>query len=201
MSENAAHLPSPEERINESIHASQGEIHETLLDSIIPGCRVCPEVTVGVRSISVCWSTKPECAVVESITVLSGDVDTERRLTTRATAISNGPRETSTVQRFQRSHETDVDIPVYQLVGPSLTGLQRPNASEPSVRPGVRNRLIVGVSVEGEVRMRVEDNPIRIGEIASPVADTGESVSDGDVKTLADSSDPSECVVSLDVAV
>jgi hypothetical protein len=60
--------------------------------------------------------------------------------------------------------------------------------------------LIVDTSVEGEVRVRVKDDPIRIGEVASPVGNPGKSVSDSDVETLADASDLSEHVVCLDVA-
>ena len=47
--------------------------------------------------------------------------------------------------------------------------------------------------------MGVEDDPIGIGEVASPGGDAGESVTDGDVETLADAGDLSEDVVSLDV--
>ena len=92
--ENATYLPSPEEWVDESIHAGQGKVHETLLDGIIPDCRVCPKRAVRVEGIGISWSTKPEPAVIESITVLSGDVNTKRRLTTRALDISDGPWET-----------------------------------------------------------------------------------------------------------
>ena len=47
--------------------------------------------------------------------------------------------------------------------------------------------------------MRVKYDPIRIGKVVSPGGDAGEAVSDGDVETLADASDLSEHVVSLDV--
>jgi hypothetical protein len=60
--------------------------------------------------------------------------------------------------------------------------------------------LVVDFSVEGEVGVRVKYDPIRIGEVPSPVLNAGESVSDGNVETLANAGDFTEHVVSLDVA-
>jgi len=78
-SENTAHLPGPEEWIHESIHAGQCEVLEALLDGTIPVCIVPPESTVGVLLDPIIpRPTKPEPAVVESVAVLSGDVDTKR---------------------------------------------------------------------------------------------------------------------------
>ena len=48
--------------------------------------------------------------------------------------------------------------------------------------------------------MGVEDEPIRIGEVASPRVNSCESVPNGDVEAFTDPSDLSEHVVSLDVA-
>ena len=48
--------------------------------------------------------------------------------------------------------------------------------------------------------MRVQDDPIRVGEIASPSIDASKSVSDGDVEAFANTSDFSESIVGLDVA-
>lgn len=48
--------------------------------------------------------------------------------------------------------------------------------------------------------MRVQDDPIRVGEETGPSADSGKSVSDGDVVAFADAGDLSKGVVSLDVA-
>ena len=93
-----------------------------------------------------------------------------------------------------------VYIPVDQLVGPASACLLWPNTSGSSVRSGERNRVIVDTPIEGEVRVRVKNKPIRIGEVTSPVLNPSETISDGNVETLADTSDPSEHVVSLDVA-
>ena len=48
--------------------------------------------------------------------------------------------------------------------------------------------------------MRVQDDPIRVGEIVSPSTDSSESVADGDVEAFANTGDLSESVVGLDVA-
>jgi hypothetical protein len=48
--------------------------------------------------------------------------------------------------------------------------------------------------------VRVEDDPIRVGEEAIPAVNCGETVSDGDVVTLANTGDLSEDVVSLNIA-
>ena len=48
--------------------------------------------------------------------------------------------------------------------------------------------------------MRVQDEPVRVGEEARPGVNSSESVSDGDVVTLANTGDLSENVVSLNVA-
>lgn len=49
--------------------------------------------------------------------------------------------------------------------------------------------------------MRVQDDPVRVREEASPSFDPCKSVSDGDVVAFADASDLPKSVVSLDVAV
>ena len=48
--------------------------------------------------------------------------------------------------------------------------------------------------------MRVKDEPIRTREVASPVLNSGESISDGNVEAFADTSNSSEYIVSLNVA-
>jgi len=95
---------------------------------------------------------------------------------------------------------TGVDIPVDQLVGPASTCLLWPNASGSPVRSGSRDRVIVDTPVEGEVRVRVKNKPVRIGEVTGPVLNTRETVPDGNIETLSDAGYPSEHVVSLDVA-
>jgi hypothetical protein len=49
--------------------------------------------------------------------------------------------------------------------------------------------------------MRVQDDPIRVGEEASPTINSRKSVPDGDVEAFADTGDLSKSVMSLDVAV
>ena len=49
--------------------------------------------------------------------------------------------------------------------------------------------------------MRVQDDPIRIGEEASPSINSRKSVTDGDIEAFADASDLSKSVMSLNVAV
>ena len=60
--------------------------------------------------------------------------------------------------------------------------------------------MIIGAVVEGEIRVRVKDDPIRIREVVSPCCNSGESVPDGNVEAFADTGDRSERVMSLNVA-
>jgi len=101
------------------------------------------------------------------------------------------------LQEYRRIY---ANVPVEQLVSPPSARPLWPNASGSSVRSVDRNRFIIGTSVEGEVWVRVKNEPIRTGEIASPVLNSGEPVSDGDVEAFADAGDLSEYIVSLDVA-
>lgn len=48
--------------------------------------------------------------------------------------------------------------------------------------------------------MRIQDDPVRVGEVASKSINSGEPVSDGNVEAFADTSDFPEHVVGLDVA-
>ena len=85
-------------------------------------------------------------------------------------------------------------------MSPGFACLFWPNASGSSVWSVVRDRLIIGVIVEGEIRVRVEDDPIRIREVVGPCCNSGESVPDGNVEAFTDAGDPPERVMSLNVA-
>ena len=116
-----------------------------------------------------------------------------------ATSISDGQCGTRESQRHGRLGR-GVDIPVDQLVGPASTCLLWPDASGSPVRSGERDRVIVDAPVEGEVRVGVKDKSIRIREVTSPVLNPSESVSNGNIEALPDAGNPSEHVVSLDIA-
>jgi len=104
------------------------------------------------------------------------------------------------MQMLRRDRKIDANVPGDQLVSPPFTRPCWPNASGSSVRSVGRNRFIVGTSIEGEVWVRVKDEPIRTREVASPVLNSGESISDGNVEAFADTSNSSEYIVSLNVA-
>ena len=73
-------LPSPEERIHESIHASQREAEQPIFGSLIPTLPVIPGRTIRVcRGI---WfgAYQIETTVIEAVAVFSGDTDTESGL-------------------------------------------------------------------------------------------------------------------------
>ena len=73
-------LPSPEERIYESIHTSQSEAEQPILGSLIPTRPVIPERAIRVRSGSSLDAYQVEPTVIETVAVFSGDTDTESGL-------------------------------------------------------------------------------------------------------------------------
>ena len=159
-----AHLPGPEEWIDESIHAGQGKVLEALLDGRVPVRRVCPVGTVGVRGGGNLRPTEVERAIVEPVAVLSSNVDTKRCLTkgwASATVHMRRPGEANV-------SKVECDIPVDDLVGPRRACLLGPNPPRSSVRSINGNWVSISPSIEGEVWVRVQYHPIRIRKIPSP---------------------------------
>jgi len=73
-------LPSPEERIYESIHASQREAEQSILGSLIPTLPVIPGRAIRVRRGIRLDAQQVEATVIEAIAVFPGDTDTESGL-------------------------------------------------------------------------------------------------------------------------
>lgn len=170
ISEKTTHLPGPEEWIHKSIHTGQGEILETRLDGVIPCSRVVPHRS-AVRVQRGCLrSLKPEPTVIGRNAELSGNVDTKRCLTKWWVGVSD-------CARRYRGFKVNADIPREHPGSPAGTRLLWPNTSIVSVWSDVRNWRGVGTSVKGEVRVRVQDDSVRVGKVASPNIECSESVS------------------------
>jgi hypothetical protein len=75
-----ADLPSPEERIFESIHASQRKAEHSILGSLVPTLPVVPERAIRVRVGIRLDAPQVETTVVVTIAVFSGKTDTEAEL-------------------------------------------------------------------------------------------------------------------------
>jgi len=73
-------LPSPEERIYESIHTGQREAEQSVLGSLVPTLPVIPGRAIRVRRGISLDALQVEATVVEAIAVFSGEADTESGL-------------------------------------------------------------------------------------------------------------------------
>jgi hypothetical protein len=70
-------LPSPEERILESIHASQRKVEQPILGILVPILPSVPECTVWVRGRIGLDALQVEATIIDAITVFSGNSNTE----------------------------------------------------------------------------------------------------------------------------
>lgn len=73
-------LPSPEERIYKSIHASQRIVEQSILGSLVPVLPVIPERAIWVRRGIRLNTPQVEATIVVTVAVFSGESDTETGL-------------------------------------------------------------------------------------------------------------------------
>ena len=81
-------LPSPEERIFESIHTSQRKVEQSVLGTLVPILPVIPERAIGVVGSVRLDAIQIETAIVDAVAVLSGNGDTEGSLPCKSWSIS-----------------------------------------------------------------------------------------------------------------
>ena len=73
-------LPSPEERIFKSIHASQRKVEQSILGSLVPVLPVIPERAIRVRGGIRFNTPQVEATIVVTVAVFSSKSDTETGL-------------------------------------------------------------------------------------------------------------------------
>lgn len=168
------YLPGPEEPIAESIHTCLREVQQSSLCVVIPKARIREERAIR-RSTSTTPNTIDEqAAVVNRITELARDRDTE----CLARLVKRG--------------------------APAVARCERPLATElrsVTVGGGV-DGLAVWLTVEREVGVGIEHDTVAAGEEASPRCDAEETVVEGDERSVACAytSDATNHVVGVQVA-
>lgn len=169
----SADLPSPEERILKSIHASQRKVEQPILGSLIPILPGVPECTIRVCGSIRLNALQVEAAIVNSVTVLSGNCDTEGDLTGKNLSISR-----------QRKRGAGDGVPgIHSTLPPA--SLRRPNTSHLTVWCGDIDRVCVGLTVEREVWVLIDSDSIDVGQQAGPKGETTDAVANRDEWALA----------------
>ena len=167
-------LPSPEERIFESIHTGQRKVVQSILGILVPVLPGVPEGAIGVRRDIRRDAPQVETTVVVTVAVLSGESDTELGLARKS-------RSAFCVQEW----EADASIHVVQLALPGRASPPRPDTSHLTIRRWDVDGLSVGLTAKREVSMGVQGESIGIGQQISPGHETADTVANRKERTLA----------------
>jgi len=167
-------LPSPEEGIYESIHASQRETEQPILGSLIPTLPVIPGRAIRVCSRGRLGAYQVEATVIEAITVFSSDSDTKSGLAWK-----------KIVNFLVMKRETGDGVHGIQIVRPGRASPSWPNTSHLTIRRRDIDGIVVSRTTEREVGVCIDSDSIDVGELTSPSGKAAEAVVNQNVWTLA----------------
>ena len=145
-------LPSPEERILESIHTSQRKVVHSILGTLVPMLPIVPERAIGVRGGIRFDTPQVEATIVVTVTVFSGKSDSKGGLAGKSWSTS-----------WQRNDKLVVGTPLRDNGLPGYTSPLWPNTSHLSILRCDVDGLDIGLTAKCKVVVRVQGESVGIG--------------------------------------
>ena len=144
-------LPSPEERILKSVHASQGKVEQSSLGILVPVLPSVPECAIRVQGRVSRDTVQVETTIVDTIAVFSANGDTELGLT-----------EKKSIKLWTKKRQANGGAPRGDASLPG-TGVRGPSAPHLTIWSSNVYGIGVGLAVKREVWMSVDGDSIGIG--------------------------------------